>query len=87
MRNITKLIMSSKRSRKKHSNLICFKFNKSAPCKTKLRSFSRTRTQTVGPYIEQKSTIHQVTTMLVISKNVFSGHNHLLTTGTNDMTL
>ena len=33
----------------------------------------------------QKATIHQVTTMLATSKNVlFPGHNHLLTTGTDD---
>ena len=36
----------------------------------------------------QMSTVHQVTTMLATSKNVlFLGHNHLLTTGTNDPTL
>ena len=36
----------------------------------------------------QKATIHQVTTMLATSKNVlFPGHNHLLTTGTDDPTL
>ena len=36
----------------------------------------------------QKVTIHQVTTMLTTSKNVlFPGHNHLLTTGTDDPTL
>ena len=29
----------------------------------------------------KKATIHQVTTMLAMSKNVFPGHNHLLTTG------
>ena len=30
----------------------------------------------------KKATIHQVTTMLVTSKNIpFPGHNHLLTTG------
>ena len=35
-----------------------------------------------------KATIHQVTTMLATSKNVlFPGHNHLLTTGTDDPTL
>ena len=35
-----------------------------------------------------KTTIHQVTTMLATSKNVlFPGHNHLLTTGTDDPTL
>ena len=34
-----------------------------------------------------KQTIHQITTMLAISKNVkFPGHNHLLTTGTYDST-
>ena len=33
-------------------------------------------------------TIHQVTTMLATSKNViFLGHHHLLTTGTDDLTL
>ena len=35
-----------------------------------------------------KATIHQVTTMLVTSKNVlFPGHDHLLTTSTNDSSL
>ena len=35
----------------------------------------------------KKATIHQVTTMLTTSKNVlFPGHNHLLTTGTDDLT-
>ena len=34
------------------------------------------------------ATIHQVTTMLATSKNVlFSGHNQLLTTGTDDPSL
>ena len=33
----------------------------------------------------QKSTIHQVTTMLATSKNVlFPGYNHLLTTSSDD---
>ena len=32
--------------------------------------------------------MHQVTTMLATSKNVlFRGHNHLVTTGTDDSTL
>ena len=36
----------------------------------------------------KKATIHQVTTMLATSKNVlFPGHNHLLITGTDDLTL
>ena len=36
----------------------------------------------------QKATIHQVTTMLAVSKNVlFPGHNHLLTTGIDDPSL
>ena len=36
----------------------------------------------------KKSTIHQVTTALATSKNVlFPGHNHLLTTGTDDPSL
>ena len=36
----------------------------------------------------QKATIHQVTTMLAIAKNVlFPGHTHLLTTGTDDPSL
>ena len=36
----------------------------------------------------KKHTIHQVTVMLATSKNViFPGHNHLLTTGTDDPTL
>ena len=34
----------------------------------------------------QQNTIHQVSTMLATSKNVlFPGHNHLLTTGTDDL--
>ena len=34
-----------------------------------------------------KATIHQVTTMLATSKNfLFPGHNHLLTTGSDDPT-
>ena len=38
--------------------------------------------------LREKATIHQVTTMLATSKNVlFLGHNHLLTTGTDDLTL
>ena len=32
----------------------------------------------------QKTTIHQVTTMLVASCVLFPGHSHLLTTGTDD---
>ena len=37
---------------------------------------------------QKKATIHQVTTMLVTSKNVLlPGHNHLLTTGTDDRSL
>ena len=36
----------------------------------------------------KKATIHQVTTMPSTPKNVlFPGHNHLLTTGANDLTL
>ena len=36
----------------------------------------------------QKATIHQLTTMLSTSKNVlFPGHNHLLTTRADDLTL
>ena len=36
----------------------------------------------------EKATIHQLTTMLAISKNVlFSGHNHLLTTASDDSSL
>ena len=36
----------------------------------------------------KKATIHQVTTMLGTSKNaLFPGHNHLLTTGADDLTL
>ena len=41
-----------------------------------------------GLPVYKKATIHQVTTMLATSKNVlFPGHNHLLTTRTNDLTL
>ena len=36
----------------------------------------------------KKATIHQVTTILATSENVlFPGHNHLLTTGTDDPSL
>ena len=39
-------------------------------------------------YYYAKNTIHQVTTMLATSKNVpFPGHNHLLTTSTDDPSL
>ena len=38
--------------------------------------------------LHKYSTIDQVTTMLATSKNIpFPGHNHLLTTGTDDQTL
>ena len=37
---------------------------------------------------QKKPTIHEVTTMLATSKNVlFPGHNHLLTTCTNNSSL
>ena len=40
------------------------------------------------PSVQKKATIHQVTTMLATSKNaLFPGHNHLLTTGTDDPSL
>ena len=43
---------------------------------------------TVSSDSVQKATSHQVTTMLATSKNVlFTGHNHLLSTGTDDSTL
>ena len=36
----------------------------------------------------KKNTIYQLTTMLSTSKNIlFPGHNHLLTTGTDDLAL
>ena len=36
----------------------------------------------------KNTTIHQVTTVLATSKNVLlPGHNHMLTTGTDDMIL
>ena len=38
--------------------------------------------------LRKKATIHQVTTMHATSKKfLFPGHNHLLTTGTDDLTL
>ena len=38
--------------------------------------------------LRKKATIHQVTTMLATFKNVlFPGHNHLLTTATDDPSL
>ena len=41
-----------------------------------------------GVPLHKKATIHQVTTMLATSENVlFPGHNHLLTTGTDDTSL
>ena len=40
------------------------------------------------PTLGQKATIQQVSTMLATSENVlFPGHNHLLTTGTDDPSL
>ena len=40
------------------------------------------------PSVRKKAPIHEVTTMLAISKKVlFPGHNHLLTTGTDDLAL
>ena len=40
------------------------------------------------PSLRKKATNHQVTTLLDTSKNVlFPGHNHLLTTGTDDLSL
>ena len=44
----------------------------------------------IGKHCAKKATIDQVTTMLAwaTSKNVlFPGHNHLLTTGTDDPSL
>ena len=42
----------------------------------------------VNQTLSKIATIHQVTTMLATSKNVlFPGHNHLLTTSTDDPTL
>ena len=41
--------------------------------------------RTIQPNTAQKTTIHQVTTMLATSKNVlFPGHDHLITTGADD---
>ena len=38
--------------------------------------------------LRKKATIHQVTIMLDTSKNVlYPGHNHLVTTGSNDPSL
>ena len=38
--------------------------------------------------LRKKATIHQVTTMLATSENgIFLSHNHLLTTGTDDLIL
>ena len=38
--------------------------------------------------LRKKQTIHQITTMLATSKSVlFPGHNHMITTGTDDPTL
>ena len=38
--------------------------------------------------VSKKATIHQITTMQATSKNVlFPGPNHLLTTGTDNLTL
>ena len=43
---------------------------------------------TGDPGLCKKATINQVTTMLATSKNViFPGHNHLLTTSTDDPSL
>ena len=35
----------------------------------------------------KKATIYQVSTMLATSKVLFPGHNHLLLTGTDDLSL
>ena len=44
--------------------------------------------QPCNPSLGKKATIHQLTTMLATSKNVlFPGHNHLLTTSTDDSLL
>ena len=49
---------------------------------------SRCKLETEVTVTGQKATIDQLTTMLAISKNVpFPGHNHLLTTGTDDPSL
>ena len=46
--------------------------------------FVHKRSYTLG----KKAAIHQVTTTLSTSKNIlFPGHNHLLTTGTDDPSL
>ena len=38
--------------------------------------------------LRKKTTIHQVTAMLATFKNgLFPGHNHVITTGTDNMTL
>ena len=45
------------------------------------------KTQTQSYFSAKKAIIHQVTTMLATSENVlFPGHNHLLTTSTDDLT-
>ena len=48
--------------------------------------YTRTRTNSsTDSKLHKKATIHLVTTMLATSKNVlFPGHNHQLTTGTDD---
>ena len=49
---------------------------------------TRSNSQTLKLTVQKSKKIHQVTTMLATSKNVlFPGHNHLLTTGADDLTL
>ena len=64
------------------------KFSKSENISENRFRFKSDLAQALDYTLCKKSTIHQVTTMLAISKIVlFPGHNHLLTTGTDDLTL
>ena len=69
-----------KKPERRNVNILC--------CVTVMRTFVTLRTAQLHAPLHKKATIHQVTTMLATSKNVlFPGHNHLLTTGTDDPTL
>ena len=49
---------------------------------------AKTMSELYRAALRKKATVHQVTTMLATSKNIlFPGHNHLLTTGTDDWAL
>ena len=73
-----------------YNSVICYHTSSSTQCTSHWRSHYRESTEwhCVCASLCKEATIHQVTTMLATSKNVlFPGHNHLLTTGTDDLSL